>query len=808
MAFSLRPYQADGVRRIFDHWRDGKKSVLFQCPTGGGKSLVANTPILMFDGTIKMVQDVRLGDLLMGDDSTPRTVLGTHSDDEPCYDIVPVKGDTWGCNESHILSLIGNANQGWIKKDQVYDIELRDYLKFSPSQKHILKQYRVGVEFKEQPIPIDPYLLGVWLGDGDSAQLKIRNPDHEIAKALELVTHPQMLSFCDKKLRGESCEYWAFPAKENQSVILEMRRMGLFAGKHIPQCYKANSRSVRLEVLAGLIDTDGYLGNGYEICAKSDRLADDILFLCRSLGFAAYCSEKWVTLKGWSEPRKYNRISISGDSSEIPVRVARKKAPERQQIKSVLRTGFKVVPRGVETYYGFEIDGNRRFLLGDFTVTHNTVIFNHITALCVEKGYRVLQIMDRRELISQSWRSLWKNHGIHAGQIISGTTPAYQLQVQIASIQTLTRRNFPPNIDLVIIDECRGSVSPSYAPIFEFYKGSRFLGVDATPIRSSGLGFDHLYEAMVLGPSIKEMENIWRENPKSGLVPAKCFRQNMNPKALADLGKTGGDYNERQLAELMMSGSHTSDLVASWLGHANGLKTIAFAVNIAHSKQICEKFKAAGIPAAHVDGESPDRDRIFADFAAGKYRVLVNVGVATYGYDEPSIMAVLLARPTMSLSLYLQMIGRGARPYAGKQHYILLDCANCLYNHGLPNEDRKWSLKGTKKEKKPERVVVVGADGQRKVVRSRDLPETLEGVTMEEVTPELLRQMAFDKELRATQQRMGNQFSAFMKFRKKYHSEITINDLKHVGRQLGYKPGWATFKMEEIIAERQKQAAQ
>lgn len=451
--------------------------------------------------------------------------------------------------------------------------------------------------------------------------------------------------------------------------------------------------------------------------------------------------------------------------------------------------------------------GKRSVLLQCPTGGGKTVIFNHITALCVEKGYRVLQIMDRRELIAQSWRNLWKNHNIHAGQIISGTPPAYQMQVQIASIQTLTRRNFPPNIDLVIIDECRGSVSPSYAPIFEFYKGSRFLGVDATPIRSSGQGFDHLYEALVLGPTIRKMEEIWRENPKSGLVPAKCFRQNMNPTSLAALGKTGGDYNEKQLAALMMSGTHTSDLVASWLEHANGLKTIVFAVNIAHSKQICDKFRAAGIPAAHVDGESPDRDRIFADFASGKYRILVNVGVATYGYDEPSIMAVLLARPTMSLSLYLQMVGRGARPYEGKQHYVLLDCANCIYNHGLPNEDRKWSLKGTKKEKKPERVVIVDADGKRKIVRSRDLPETLDGITMEEVTPELVRQMAFDKELEATRKRMGNQFGAFMKFRKKYHSDITINDLNHVAQRLGYKPGWAKYKMEEITAERQKHSA-
>lgn len=783
--------------------------MLLQCPTGGGKCLVRDTPVLMYDGTVKMVQDVQVGDLLMGDDSAYRKVQSICTGQEMCYDIFPVKGEKWGCNESHILSLVSNASEGGFEKGQNYDIELRKYFGLSKRQKHILKQYRVGVDFPEQSVLMDAYLLGIWLGDGTAASMNITNPDREIADALQAITHPEKLSFqnCEKRLE-KTCPTWQLKHKDNPALSDVFKRLNLINNKHIPRCYKANSRAVRLELLAGLIDTDGHLNRDhYEIIAKSDRLAEDILFLCRSLGFAAYASEKWVQLKGWAAPRKYNRISISGDLSEIPVRVARKKAPARKQIKNVLRTGFKVVPRGVEQYYGFEINGNRRFLLGDFTVTHNTVIFNHITALCVEKGYRVLQIMDRRELISQSWEKLWTAHGIHAGRIIAGTPPAYQMQVQIASIQTLNRRNFPPNIDLVIIDECRSSVSPSYAPIFEFYKDARFLGVDATPVRSSGQGFDHLYEEIVLGPTIQEMENIWRENPKSGLVPAKCFRHQMNPKELSSLGKTGGDYNEKQLAALMMSGSHTSDLVASWLKHAKGLKTIAFAVNIAHSKQICDKFNAAGISAAHVDGDSPDRDKIFRDFALGKYMLLVNVGVATYGYDEPSIMAVLLARPTMSLSLYLQMIGRGARPYPGKSQYILLDCANCIYSHGLPNEERKWTLKGSEKEKKPERVIVTDADGQRKIIRSRDLPESVEGVTVEEITPDMIRQIKFDNELASTKKRMGNPFTAFVKFKKKYHADITEEDLKHVANRLGYKPGWAKYKMEEIAAERQKQAA-
>jgi superfamily II DNA or RNA helicase len=799
----LRPYQSKAVREIFEHWRNGILRVLLQMPTGAGKCLTENTPVLMHDGTVKMVQNVQVGDVLMGDDSMPRKVLSATTGSEMCYDIIPVKGEKWGCNESHILSLVGNANQGWIKKDRVYDIELRDYLKLSSSQKHILKQYRVGVEFDEHPVPM-PYLLGLWLGDGTASNMNISNPDQEVIDSLRLMGLPADIVFQNIEKRPGK---WQIKHSDNPELSAAFKSLKLRNNKHIPDCYKYNSQAVRLQLLAGLIDTDGHLNRDvYEITAKSDTLADDILFLCRSLGFAAYKTVKNVTLKGWAESRPYNRISISGHLDTIPVRIARKKCGPRKQIKNVLRTGFSVVPRGVETYYGFEIDGNRRFLLGDFTVTHNTVLFNYIAKLCVEKGYRVLIIADRKELINQAWEKLWKAYGIHAGIIMAGQTPAYQLQVQIASIQTLSRRTFPPDIDLVIIDECRGSVSPSYAPVFSRYPEARFLGVDATPIRTSGDGFDKLYQALVLGPNLAEMEDIWRADNRSGLVPAEMYVNPFNPMTLSKMKVTGGDYNEKQLAEMMMSGTHTADLVASWQKNANGLKTIAFAVNIAHSRQICEKFRAAGISAAHVDGESPDRDRIFSDFKNGKYRILVNVGIATYGYDEPSIQAVLLARPTMSLALYLQMVGRGARPYPGKNCYILLDHANCRLNHGFPNENRKWQLKGTKKDNRPARYMMKGSDGQKKIVLPSDLPEMLEGVELERITPELERRITFDTFRQRQIKEMKLPLWAYWQFEKRYPYP-TREDLEYIQKQLDFKPGWVYVKMKEIEAKQQKAKA-
>jgi hypothetical protein len=155
-----------------------------------------------------------------------------------------------------------------------------------------------------------------------------------------------------------------------------LRKYNLIDNKHIPTDYKINDRETRLAVLAGLIDSDGYLqGNCYEITQKSKQLSDDILFLARSLGFAAYQKEcqKSCMYKGEKRTGTYYKVSISGAGLEnIPVKVLRKKASPRGQIKDALVTGIKVEHVGRGQYYGFTLDGNNRYLLGDFTVTHNT----------------------------------------------------------------------------------------------------------------------------------------------------------------------------------------------------------------------------------------------------------------------------------------------------------------------------------------------------------------------------------------------------------------------------------------------------
>lgn len=446
--------------------------------------------------------------------------------------------------------------------------------------------------------------------------------------------------------------------------------------------------------------------------------------------------------------------------------------------------------------------GQKRVLLQSATGSGKTVQFNHRAAVAASKGFRVLIVADRRELIEQAWKRLWQASGIHAGIIMAGQPTNYQLPVQIASIQTLNRRAMPPDIDVVIIDECRGSVAPSYECLFEAYPNAYFLGVDATPIRSSGQGFDHLYNHMVIGPTIKELEEM------GSLVPAKWRIMPLDYRILDGVKKTAGDYNEQQLSMVMSDDNITADLVKMKLKHAHGLKTIVFAVDIEHSKMIIAQYQKAGITAVHVDGEMnlKDRAQIFKDYHAGKYEVLCNVGIACYGFDEPTIQCVQLARPTLSPALYLQMIGRGTRPYtfpdgSKKVEYILLDHANCIAEHGVPNRERHWTLKGKKKKEKVERMFQIKENGKVRIISGREFPQQMEGVELIEVEEIELRKWDFDRMYTTCKMNGQHKLVAFSKYKKKY-PDITKEELQYIEQALEFKKGWSWYKWKEVEEER------
>jgi superfamily I DNA/RNA helicase len=368
---------------IFNWIKNGNGNAVIDAKAGAGKCLGKNTPILMYDGSIKMVQDIIVGDLLMGDDSLPRKVFSVNSGKDQLYKIIPQKGNSFICNSSHILTLKKYIQNCGKNKYEIIDIELNKFLLSNPiidnqnGNFKLFKLKRSAVEFPEQKLEIDPYIVGLWLGDGH-----FNSPQ---------ITHscPNVRDFLKRKEWGYGVRTKEREDKANNTFRLSFTQDNFLGPKYknyvrtffqsisdkgekyIPNNYLINSRKNRLALLAGLMDSDGSIGSrDGSYTTKDALLKDDILYLCRSLGFAAYSSVKICKIKETNFEAPYFRISISGDFSIIPT--LSRKTFKRKQIKDALITGFKVQKIEYGNYYGFTIDGNGRFLLGDFTITHNT----------------------------------------------------------------------------------------------------------------------------------------------------------------------------------------------------------------------------------------------------------------------------------------------------------------------------------------------------------------------------------------------------------------------------------------------------
>lgn len=360
-------------------------------PTGRGKCLGKGTPVLMYDGTIRPVEDVRDGDLVMGPDSRPRTVRGVTRGRGPMFRIVPVKGDPWVCNDVHVLTLKHTVT------GDVTDVPLNEYLTWSKTQKHLYKQFSVGVSFRQDSIgqPIDPYLLGLWFGGGTKSlkSFEVTTADSEVRRALEDEAHGWGLSLSEYNYEYASCPRYRFVGVQGSvNPLLDVLRWLVGPDCSVPHSYLTGTVSSRRSFLAGWLDSDGHAHyGGFDIIQKRKDYADAVAYLARSLGLKATVKPCVKSDQHGTEGH-YFRVFISGDCSALPLKVRRKQAKSRKQKKDVLRTGFSVEPIGVDDYYGFTLDGDGRFLLGDFTVTHNTNFLINLAASAVLDGVPTLYV--------------------------------------------------------------------------------------------------------------------------------------------------------------------------------------------------------------------------------------------------------------------------------------------------------------------------------------------------------------------------------------------------------------------------------
>ena len=380
----LRPGQGEMIEALLA--KEDWTTTILQAPTG---CHIAGQPIMLCDGRVIPVEEIRLHDKLMGTDGEPRTVISLIRGFGKMYRIIPTRGKPFVVNEDHILTLVrtqefceqfNHSKRRWNYGGLIVDVSVSEWINWSKSKKHLHKLFRVPIDFQElkgNELPLDPYLLGLFIGDGCLIKgATITNIDPEIIDYMDRWADNYGLKLKSHKLSHRMSTRVGH--KDTNPVVEKLKELGLFGKtsgyKFIPQVYKVANKESRLAILAGLMDTDGHLSKStvFDYISKSQQLAEDVAFISRSLGLSAIisqCEKRCQTGGGGI----YYRVCISGNVKIIPCKLKRKQAPqERTQKKNPLRTGFSIEYAGEDNYYGFVIDGDGRYLLDDFTVTHNS----------------------------------------------------------------------------------------------------------------------------------------------------------------------------------------------------------------------------------------------------------------------------------------------------------------------------------------------------------------------------------------------------------------------------------------------------
>ena len=337
------------------------------------------------------------------------------------------------------------------------------------------------------------------------------------------------------------------------------------------------------------------------------------------------------------------------------------------------------------------VTGRQRVLLVAATGSGKTVIASAIVKTAVQRGARVVFLAHRRELIKQASRKLY-DVGIDHG-IIQARFPARPGEpVQLASVQTLharavrTNKTEMPPANLIVVDEAHHVRAWSYRNILEAYPRATVLGLTATPFRGDGRGLGNAFEVLVESLPVAELIR------QKFLVPAKVYAP-VRPD-LTGIHVQRGDYVERELAQRMNTAKLVGDIVEHWHKLGERRRTVVFAVSVAHSVHLRDEFRRSDVLAEHIDGSTPvkERDAILASLAASKIEIVTNCQVLTEGWDCHEVSCIVLARPTKSFGLYLQMMGRVLRPASGKTDALVLDHAGAVFQHGFVDDPVVWTL--------------------------------------------------------------------------------------------------------------------
>ena len=422
-----------------------------------------------------------------------------------------------------------------------------------------------------------------------------------------------------------------------------------------------------------------------------------------------------------------------------------------------------------------------------------TIVFSAIASEFIKRGENVLILAHREELITQAADKLEVITGSPVGIIKAGYKPNPLFPVQVASVQSMVNRlNHFENFDLIIIDECHHATAKTYRDILGAFPNAYQLGVTATPIRTDKTGFDDLFDALVTGPTVAELIKL-------GHLSSFRLFADANPMTTKGCRTVAGDYSANAIAKANDVIELSGNLVNSYREYANGKQCVVFAVNVEHSTAIAERYNQVGIPAHHLDGKTPAEERrvTLERFKQGEIKVISNCQLFDEGLDIPALEAVQIAKPTKSLSRWLQMVGRSLRVSDGKEYAVIIDHTQNWAIHGLPTRKRIWTLQGVQEV------------SESKKKRTERNPETGEVITVEIIEQEqVLTEIESNpidewqgtyEQLLVTCQAFGHNIGWV------YYKLVELKPPLHIWEQYaqlrGYKKGWAKYRFEELGGE-------
>jgi superfamily II DNA or RNA helicase len=417
-----------------------------------------------------------------------------------------------------------------------------------------------------------------------------------------------------------------------------------------------------------------------------------------------------------------------------------------------------------------------------------TVCFAAIATRMTQSGKRVVIVCHRAELLRQI-RDTLQQFGVTPSIVVPGEPAPKQLCIVASAMTLINRLATIPAPDLAVLDEAHhATLKNTIGKIRAAWAGSRWLGVTATPVRLSGEALGDIFDVLVVGPSVRRLIDA------SLLADYRIFA----PPTVDTTGlhRRYGEFIPAEVDARLAKPSITGDVIEHYRKHADGKRAIVFCASVKHARAVADCFAEAGVTSASIDGSLSGRDRSdrVADFQENRTLVLTSCDLVSEGFDVPGIECGIFLRPTASQGLWIQQMGRCLRQFSGKSHAVLLDHVGNTTRHGLPDDEREWSLypQGVRTPSMGGYIqaairvclscfAAVRAPathctncGRAFPVESRQLRE-VEG-RLTEVDKEALRKQRQVEAWQARSQRA---------------EASTLEDLRRLAQQRGYKPGWA-----------------